>query len=230
MALYAIADLHLSGSSQKPMDIFGSHWFLHHEKIKENWLAHVTDEDTVLIAGDISWSMKLNEAIVDLDWINNLPGRKILIRGNHDYWWSSISKLNSLYEEMHFLQNNFYTYQDYGICGSRGWICPNDYKFTKDDEKIYLREINRLKFSLEAARKHHHQKLIVMLHYPPTNDLHEASLFTRLFEEYEVEKVIYGHLHGEESYHGGLKGIVNHVEYHLVSCDYLDFKLKKLLE
>jgi len=229
MSLFAIGDLHLSGSTDKPMDIFGNHWFLHHEKIKENWIKRVKEEDTVLIAGDISWGMKLLDAKIDLDWINLLPGRKILIRGNHDYWWSSITKLNSLYEDMNFLQNNFYTYEDYGICGSRGWISPSDNKYTKEDEKIYIREHNRLQLSLEAARVAGYKKLIAMLHYPPTNDQHEASLFTKEFEKYRVDKVVYGHLHGEESYSAGLQGIHNGVEYNLVSCDYLNFNLYKLL-
>lgn len=229
MALYGIADLHLSGYTDKPMDIFGSHWFLHHEKVRESWMTQVTEEDTVLIAGDISWGMKLQEALIDLDWINQLPGRKILIKGNHDYWWSSLSKLNSLYQDMNFLQNNYYTYGEYGICGTRGWICPNENKFTKEDEKIYLREENRLKLSLEAARKGGCKKLIAMLHYPPTNDNHEASLFTKTFESYGVERVIYGHLHGEDSYKAGLQGSFNNIEYSLVSCDYLNFKLYKIL-
>ncbi|KAB3531627.1 serine/threonine protein phosphatase [Alkaliphilus pronyensis] len=229
MALYAIADLHLSNSTDKPMDIFGSHWFLHHEKIKENWCNNVAIEDTVLIAGDISWAMNIEAAKADLNWINQLPGKKILIKGNHDFWWSSITSLNSLYEDIHFLQNNFYTYEDYAICGTRGWLSPNKTKFTQQDEKIYQREVHRLILSLEAAKKEGYSKIIVMLHYPPTNEDFEASLFTKTLEEYNVERVIYGHLHGVDSFKAGLQGIHRGVEYHLVSCDYLDFKLLKLI-
>ncbi|WP_026478741.1 metallophosphoesterase [Alkaliphilus transvaalensis] len=229
MALYAIADLHLSGSVDKPMDVFGEHWLFHYEKIQKNWLEQVTEEDTVLIAGDISWAMKMEEAMVDLEWIHRLPGRKILIRGNHDYWWASIKKLNQLFDNLDFMQNNYYTYEDYAICGTRGWTCPNPFKFTEQDNKLYLREGQRLRASLDMAQKAGYSKLIVMLHYPPTNDHFEPSLFTEILEEFRVEKVVYGHLHGEDSYKAGITGLHNNVEYHLVSCDYLDFDLMKLI-
>ncbi len=229
MALYAIADLHLSGSVDKPMDVFGDHWLKHHEKIQENWIKQVSEEDTVLIAGDISWAMKLEEAMVDLKWIHQLPGKKILIRGNHDYWWSSINKLNQLFDNLDFLQHNFFIYQDYAICGTRGWTCPNPFKFTEQDDKIYNREAQRLKASIEGAKKAGYDKIIVMLHYPPTNDHFEPSLFTEMVEYYKVEKVVYGHLHGEESYLAGLQGLYGGVEYHLVSCDFLNFDIMKLL-
>ncbi|MBM7616336.1 metallophosphoesterase [Alkaliphilus hydrothermalis] len=229
MALYAIADLHLSGSVDKPMDVFGEHWYMHHQKIREKWLEKIQDMDTVLIAGDISWGMKLEEALVDLSWIHQLPGRKILIRGNHDYWWASITKLNQLFDGMDFIQNNFFTYGDYAICGTRGWTCPNPYKYTEQDEKIYIREGLRLEASIEKARKAGFRKFIVMLHYPPTNDHFEPSIFTEILEKYQVEKVVYGHLHGEDSYEAGIQGLHRDVEYNLVSCDYLNFDLVKLL-
>ena len=130
MALYAISDLHLAFNSDKPMGIFGEHWFKHDDKIKNNWLAKITDDDTVLIAGDISWSMKQDESRVDLDWIDSLPGRKIISKGNHDYWWTSISKLNKMYENTNFIQNNYFTYGDYAICGTRGWICEGTKGFS----------------------------------------------------------------------------------------------------
>ena len=137
MALYAIADLHLASSGEKPMDIFGEKWSNHHEKIKDNWLGKITEEDTVLIAGDISWSMKMEHGIEDLEYINKLPGKKFFVRGNHDYWWTSINKLNSMFEGMKFIQNNFFTYGDYAVCGSRGWILKNNPKFNEHDQKIY---------------------------------------------------------------------------------------------
>lgn len=210
------------------MDVFGDNWYLHHDKIKDNWLELVKEEDTVLIAGDISWSMKMEDGMKELDWIDQLPGRKIIIKGNHDYWWGSITKLNSLYENMDFIQNNFFTYEDYAICGTRGWICPGTERFEDKDLKIYKREVNRLKLSLDSAREAGYMKIIAMLHYPPTNERFEDSAFTDLFKEYSVEKVIYGHLHGP-FYYKLLNGERDGIEYFLTSCDYLDFKLIKLM-
>lgn len=229
MAIYVIGDLHLSFNSDKPMDIFGDNWERHYEKIRNNWIEKVTQEDVVLIPGDISWAMKLEDAKQDLDWINDLPGKKVLLKGNHDYWWSSLNKLNKLYEDMYFIQNNHYGYKDYGICGTRGWLCPNPVKFDEHDEKVYLREANRLRMSLESANKAGYDKYIVMLHYPPTNEQLEQSLFKDIIEEYNVEKVVYGHLHNQESFKKGLKGFHDGAEYFLTSCDYLDFDLLKLL-
>ena len=230
MALYAISDLHLALSTDKPMDIFGGHWVNHDEKIKKNWENKITEEDTVLIAGDISWSMKHEDSKMDLDWVNSLPGKKIISKGNHDYWWTTVTNLNKLYDNMKFLQTNFYEYGEYAICGGRGWICPNDFKFDDNDEKIYKREENRIRLSLQAAKKKGYSKFIVITHYPPTNDKLEESLFTNLYEEYGVEKVIYGHLHGKESFKMGLKGVRNGVEYILASCDYTDFNLIKIMD
>lgn len=229
MALFVIGDLHLSISSEKPMGIFGSNWENHHNKIQKNWIENIRAEDTILIPGDISWAMDHEQAKEDLDWINNLPGRKILLKGNHDYWWGSIQRLNSMYSKMDFLQNNYYIYDDIAICGARGWTCPNESKYTEHDKKIYSREINRLKLSLDQAVRNNHDKIFVMTHYPPTNDQKELSDFTRLYEFYGVKKVFYGHLHGEESFEGGLKGNVNGVEYYLTSSDYLDFNPLKVL-
>ena len=173
MALYTISDLHLGFNVEKPMDIFGDKWKNHCDKIKNNWLEKITDEDTILIAGDISWSLKAEDSVYDLDWINELPGNKIISKGNHDYWWTSISKLNSMYEKTKFLQNNYYTYKEYAICGTRGWICPGANSFTSKDEKIYKRELIRLRLSLEAAKKDNYNSIIVMLHYPHTNEKFE---------------------------------------------------------
>ncbi|MDI9476961.1 MAG: metallophosphoesterase [Natronincolaceae bacterium] len=231
MAIYAIGDLHLSGDSDKPMDIFGEHWADHGDKIKASWLEKVKKDDAVLIPGDISWAMTLEKAMVDLEWIAHLPGTKYLIRGNHDYWWKSITKLNSLFDSMNFIQNNSFTYMEYVICGTRGWICPNSYKFTDHDEKIYLREVNRLEMSLKSAKQRQGYKgIIAMMHYPPTNDKLEPSLFTETFEKYNVDYVIYGHLHDEISYDYGLQGIHNGVSYRLVSCDYVNFELVKIIK
>ncbi|HHW67923.1 MAG: uncharacterized protein PWP07_917 [Epulopiscium sp.] len=224
MSIYAIGDLHLSGSVDKPMDKFGKNWENHAEKIKKHWLDIISEEDTVLIPGDISWGMTLEEAEIDLQYIYELPGKKILIRGNHDYWWKSVTKLNTIYDNMYFLQNDFTVAESFAICGGRGWICPNDTKFTAHDQKIYEREEKRLRLSLLAAKKANYDRIIVIMHYPPTNENLEPSIYTQLFEEFKVEKVIYGHLHGKESFNLGLQGHYNGIEYRLVSSDYIDFK------
>jgi predicted phosphohydrolase len=228
MALYAISDLHLALSVDKPMDVFGDNWYKHDEKIKNNWMDIVSDEDTVLIGGDISWSINMEEGLKELQWIHELPGRKIIIKGNHDYWWGSISKLNNLYDNISFIQNNFFNYEDYAICGTRGWTCPGGDKYTAKDEKIYKRELIRLKLSLDSAKKMGYNKYICMIHYPPTNEKFEGSGFTEILEEYKVEKVIYGHLHGN-SLNRVLNGCRNGVEYIMTSSDYLDFKPIKIL-
>lgn len=230
MSLYAIGDLHFSTSVNKPMDIFGDNWDNHQNKIIDNWKEIITNEDVVLVLGDTSWAMNMNEAKEDLDIINNLPGKKVFIKGNHDFWWSSLSKLKSAYEDIIFLQNSYYKYGNIGICGSRGWLCPNEVKFDEDDEKIYKREKLRLKMSLDAAIKGGCNEFIVITHYPPTNDKLEESEFTKLFEEYKVKKVIYGHLHGKDSFEMGLKGARNGVEYILASSDYINFKPIKIME
>lgn len=222
MALYAISDLHLSLSGDKPMDVFSEEWKNHDVRIRENWLKKVKEEDTVLLAGDLSWSMKLQGGKEELDFVAELPGRKIIIKGNHDYWWGSISKLNSMYDNMDFIQNNFFVYEDYAICGTRGWVIPGSSLFGVTDEKIYRREILRLRLSLDAAKKKGFQKFIVMIHYPPVNETFKDSEFTDIFEEYGVEKVIYGHLHGK-SLQRVMTGERKGVEYILTSCDYIGF-------
>ena len=228
MALYAISDLHLAFTTDKPMDIFGEKWIKHDEKIKENWISKIKEEDTVLIAGDISWSMKSSDSKGDLDWINDLPGKKIISKGNHDYWWSGISKLNSMYDNTKFLQNNFYVYEDYAICGSRGWILEGSDRFTEKDKKIFNREIIRLRLSLDKAKEAGFEKFIVMIHYPPINERIEESAFTEIVKEYGVEKVIYGHLHGPSlatAFNGEHEG----VNYIITSCDYLNFDPIRIL-
>ena len=229
MALYTISDLHLGFNVEKPMDIFGDKWKNHCGKIKKNWLEKITDDDMVLIAGDISWSLKEEDSKYDLDWINELPGKKIISKGNHDIWWNSISKLNAMYENTKFLQNNFYVYEDYAICGTRGWICPGSDKFTSKDDKIYKRELIRLRLSLESAKKQGFDKFIVMLHYPPTNETFEESEVIKILKEYNVEKVIYGHLHGPVLYGEVLDGNLDGIEYILTSADYLNFNPKRIL-
>lgn len=230
MSLYAIGDLHLSTSVDKPMDIFGKNWAGHEEKIAENWIKKINKDDTVLLLGDISWGTKMAEAKSDLDMIDNFPGKKICIKGNHDYWWGTVTKMNSMYESIEFINTNFYVYGEYAICGGRGWICPNDYKFDESDEKIYKREGIRIEMSIKSAIKAGFEKIIVITHYPPTNDSLEPSIFTEIYEKYGVERVYYGHLHGEESFEMGLKGERNGIIYSLVSADYIDFDPVKVMD
>lgn len=229
MALFAIADLHFSFSTNKPMDIFGDHWKNHSQKIIKNWKSIVKEEDTVLLPGDLSWGMRLEEAAADLDVIYRLPGRKILLGGNHDYWWKSSSKLEARYPGMRFLKNDFDRYEDWAVCGTRGWLCPNDVWFTEQDKKIYEREQVRLKLSLDAAMGKGAENIVLMMHYPPMNDKKEDSAFTELFREYPIKKVVYGHLHGETSHATGFQGERYGIEYELVAADYIDFCPKRIL-
>lgn len=230
MAIYAIADLHLSFSVDKPMDVFGEHWEGYEEKIKDNWLKTVNENDLVLIPGDISWAMHLRDAKIDLKWIDDLPGKKLLLKGNHDYWWSSLAKMEGLFESVYFLHNNYFDYNGIAICGTRGWLCPNENKFTEHDEKIYKRELARLTLSLDSAKKNGFKKIIVMMHYPPTNDQQENSGFIDIFKEYNITKVIYGHLHTKNAFNKSYKGIYDGIDYVLVSSDYLNFDLVKITD
>lgn len=232
MGIYAIGDPHLSFAENvdKPMDVFGEEWKDHAEKIKESWMVQVGPEDTVVVAGDISWGLKFEEALPDLQWIHNLPGKKVMLKGNHDLWWQGIGKLNSLFDDMTFLQNTCVTLDDTIICGSRGWTCPGSDDFTEDDKRIYDREVLRLEFSLEAGAKARDmgQEIIAFTHYPPTNEKKQPSDFTRLFEKYGVKRAYYGHLHRENTYKRGITGNFNGVNYELISADKLGFKLKKI--
>lgn len=232
MKIFAIGDLHLSFGEkvEKPMDIFGGQWVGHAEKVCKNWKKWVQKEDTVIICGDISWGLRLEEAKADLDWIYRLPGKKILFKGNHDLWWQSVNKLNQLYQDetMFFVQNQCKVVTDpqtgmrTAVCGTRGWICPGTEDFGVHDKKIYERELLRLRFSLEEGRRAGADRIIGVLHYPPTNDKLQSSGFTQLMSEYGVETCVYGHLHGKESFGHGMQGVFCGVRYSLVSLDYLE--------
>lgn len=229
MGLFAIGDLHFSFAAPKPMDIFGAHWKGHDKKIIENWKKTVGPEDTVLLPGDISWGMRLADAAADLDVIDRLPGRKMLLSGNHDYWWKSSSRLAGQYPKMKFLKNDTAVWEEWFICGARGWTCPNDTAFSAEDEKIYRRELIRLRLSLDCAMGQGAEKILVMLHFPPVNEKHEPSGFTEVFSQYPVAEVVYGHLHGESSHQMALEGEWEGIRYHLTSSDYLDFCPKRIL-
>lgn len=229
MKIFAIADLHFDGKKEKPMNIFGDNWTNHEEKIIENWKATVENDDLVLIPGDISWAVKLEEAIDDLQRIDGLPGTKIIGRGNHDYWWATSSKLDKLgLKSIKFLKNNSYEYEDAVICGTRGWDTMEEHSEEVYNQKIFLREIGRLKASLESAGKS--KKIIIaMLHYPPFDSDGLPNKFFETLREYNAGMCIYGHLHGEEGHKNVREGMIDQISVHCVSSDYMDFKLKRIM-
>ncbi|MBR3719680.1 MAG: metallophosphoesterase [Firmicutes bacterium] len=236
MNVWAIGDLHLSFDPriEKPMDIFGGSWVGHDKKVKEIWERLVEPEDLVILAGDISWALRLEEALEDLKWIDALPGTKLILKGNHDLWWSGISKVKNAckdLESLHFLQHDAYVFGRAVVFGTRGWTCPGakDYK-EEEDGAIYRREVMRLSMSLAEARKAVQSVeqetgkkayLIGAMHYPPRNEKFEPSGFSELLESSGAAQVVYGHLHGQNAFKNGLQGIFNGVEYSLVSLDKL---------
>ncbi|MDY0236222.1 MAG: metallophosphoesterase [Gudongella sp.] len=227
--IYAIGDLHFDSSEQKPMDIFGDNWIGHKDKIVEDWKTRVKDNDMVLVPGDISWALKLNEAIPDLELIDSLPGKKIFIKGNHDYWWEGISRLKALkLNSIVFLRNNSFIYKGIAIVGTRGWTSRDSDGFDESDEKIFKREILRLEASISSIETKVVKK-IAMLHYPPFNNKLQPNEFVEVLREYNVDTCIYGHLHAE-GHKYSVEGEVCGIDFHLVASDYLDFKLKLLVE
>ncbi len=230
MNIYAISDLHLSATQDKPMNIFGAGWEGHFEKIKADWLDKVRACDVVLIPGDISWAMKLSDALVDLRSLADLPGKKVFIRGNHDYWWNGITKLRDAApnDSFYFLQTDAVRIGEFVIVGSRGWTCPGSADYTEQDQKLYVREGERFRLAfLDAERlKQEGDKLIAMIHYPPMNVKKEDTLFTDLFKANGVEKVVFGHIHGAVYF--PYKTEKDGVEYILTSCDKVGFSLVKI--
>lgn len=231
MKVFAISDLHLSLNNPKPMDIFGGAWENYIDEIVESWNTLVSDEDIVIISGDISWAMNLSDAIDDLNFIGNLPGYKIILRGNHDYWWKSISSIRKvLPKKMFAIQNDCLRIDDVLICGSRGWTVPEGKNQSEDDKKIFDREVIRMELSLKEMSKMRKSgdKVFCMVHYPPFNSRFENTPFTDLFEKFEVDAVIYGHLHGRDS-RAKLTLNKNGLDYYLTSCDKLNNVLKQIL-
>lgn len=228
MAVWAISDLHLP-ARQKPMDIFGPHWANHFERIREDWLERVQAEDVVLLPGDLTWAMHLEEAQEDLEQIGALPGKKLLLRGNHDYWWSSIGRVRRMLPEGSFaLQNDSILLNGRLFAGSRGWVIPAEPDGDSDDARIYRRERQRLEMSLKHARaRSEDAPLTVMMHYPPRSEGNAG--FADIFAAYGVENVVYGHLHGA-GLSGAISGEVDGIVYHQVSCDGLGFKLAKIFD
>ncbi|MBQ6922265.1 MAG: metallophosphoesterase [Clostridia bacterium] len=230
MKIYAISDLHISANGEKPMEIFGGNWVGYLDRIKEDWNGKVNDDDVVLIAGDISWAMKAEEVSPDLAFFDGLKGKKVVIKGNHDYWWTGIGKVRGLMPENCFaLQNDSIKFGKVVICGSRGWAVPDSPDFKESDRKIYLREAERFRLSLASAKKsvEDGDKLIVMIHYPPFTSKKEDTLFTELFEEYKADAVVFGHLHGKFVRYDKIT-VKNGVKYYLTSCDQTDNKLTEI--
>lgn len=230
MKIFAISDLHISTNTNKPMDVFGGNWINYLDKIFEDWNDKVSDDDFILIGGDISWAMNIEDAKADILLLSKLKGKKILIKGNHDYWWSGIGKVRDILPENFFaLQNDSLSFDGFTVCGSRLWSVPGSPDFTEQDNKIYLREAERLKLSLASAKKIMKQgdKLIALVHFPPFNVKRENSLFTEIFEKNNVDIVIYGHLHGKNVRADKLV-VKNGVKYYLTSCDQVENKLTEI--
>ena len=225
MKVFAISDLHLSSSVNKPMDIFGPGWDNYFEKITADWKSKVGDDDVVLIGGDISWGISIEEASSDFALLSALPGQKVVLRGNHDYYWNSLSKLRTAFPDFLFLQNNCIRLGNILIVGSRGWTIPSN-DTTEEDQKIYNRELLRLKMSLDAMKNQRCDDDIVvaLLHFPPFDVLFNDSEVTALLEEYKVDKALYGHLHGKNA---RVSPVVekNGIPYLLTSCDLTGNKL-----
>lgn len=256
MSIYAIGDLHLSLNKEKPMDIFGGNWKNHEQKIKENWKNTVQDNDLVILPGDFSWEMHLKDMYNDFAYLNDLPGKKILLKGNHDYWWTTLAKMREFLQEnkfvnIDFLYNNSYLFEEKIIAGTRGWAL-ND---TENSNKMNHREEERLKLSLQSGVDNFGDKeIICIMHYPPIvaeesrisqenvneieNNNEEAkneelnknlkiSNYVQIMKQYNVKTCLYGHLHGE-SHKEAFEGNYDGIQFKLVSSDYLDFKLYKL--
>lgn len=234
MALYTISDLHLPIGIDKPMDIFGSKWDNYVERVRKNWNAIVEKDDTVVLPGDISWATYLEQSIPDFSYINSLPGKKIILKGNHDYWWTTMAKLNKFREDnsfssIYFLQNNSYLYNGIGICGTRGWSYIGRDEGTEEDKRIYEREAGRFRLSVLDAKKSGAKSLIAFFHYPPTDSEYTENAFTEIMHEEGIELCVYGHIHNAR---GKVfpEGEHNGIRYMLVSCDYRDFFPVKLCD
>ena len=223
MQLYGIGDLHLSlGVPEKPMDIFHG-WENYMQLLEQHWRAMVQPEDTVVLAGDLSWGMTLPQAKADFAFLETLPGQKIILKGNHDYWWNSMKKMQQFFadngfESLHILHNNHYAFQQYGICGTRGWVSING---ETADAKVLAREVQRLEVSIQSALKEQLTP-IVFLHYPPVYTGTSAPEIVATLKAYGIRKCFYGHLHGNAIRYA-VQGDVDGIRYKLVSADGLRF-------
>ena len=225
MAIFAISDLHLSTTCDKPMNVFSSKWDNYTDKMRENWNKIVSENDYVIIPGDISWATYLEDAVTDFEYIHSLNGKKLISKGNHDYWWTTLNKMNLFLNENGFdsisiMKNTAHMIGDTAICGTRGWIIPSS--AVGEDAKIFEREKQRLILSLEDASAMGAKNIICAMHYPPVSKESENSEFLDIMNAYGVKRCIYGHLHGI-SHASAPIGIFSGIKLQLVSCDYLNF-------
>lgn len=228
MALYVIGDTHLSLGSSKPMDVFGGAWEGYVDKLTEG-LSVLRPEDTLVVAGDVSWGMSLEESEKDFAWLHALPGKKIIIKGNHDYWWNTASKMNRFFadkgfDSLHILHNNCMHYGDTALCGTRGWFYEEERE--GQNEKVFKRELQRLETSLKAAGE---AEKICFLHYPPFYSGYCCEPILELLEKYQVKACYYGHLHGG-SHRLAIQGLRGNVDYRLIAADYLKFRPEKIMD
>ena len=228
MALFAIGDLHLCLGAPKPMDIFGGAWVGYMDKLRQG-MEIIGPEDTTVLMGDLSWALDLESARADFAWINQIPGRKIILKGNHDYWWSTAAKfqkfcLENEFTDLHILNNNFYEYDGCAICGTRGWYFEEK-RSSEHDEKVFKRELIRLEASLKAAGE---LPKLVFLHYPPRSKGYECPEILELLQRYGVRRCFYGHLHGP-SHKLATEGIWDGVDYALLAADFINFRPQKIL-
>lgn len=226
MALYTLSDLHLSHGVKKPMDVFGGRWQGYMDKIEKNWLAIVQPEDTIVIGGDVSWGIDFQEAKADFLFLNQLPGRKIILKGNHDLWWNTVRKMDAFLQEngienIFWLHNNCYFYQDTAICGTRGWFYEEDFK-ESHDQKIFNRELIRLETSLKLAKAKNPAEIYCFLHYPPLYTKFRCEEIISLMQQYHVTCCIYGHLHSD-SLRYAVEGMHEGIDFKLVSGDHVNF-------
>ena len=229
MALYAIGDTHLSLGSAKPMDVFGGAWENYVDKLREGF-SDVQAGDTVILCGDLSWGMSLEETLPDFQFIDALPGTKYIVKGNHDYWWTTANKMLTFWADhgltsLHLLHNNCAFYNEVALCGTRGWFFDAQQAAAETD-KVYRRELIRLECSLQAAGEA--EEKLVFLHYPPKYQGYIFQDIVDLLEKYRVSRCFYGHLHGP-SHKLAIQGVAGGVDYRMVSADYLDFKPEKIL-
>ena len=228
MAIYTIGDLHLSFNDPKPMDIFGKNWENHEEKIKRDWISKVGKEDTVIHPGDFSWAMYLKDTVKDFDYLNSLPGKKIMLKGNHEYWWTTITNMKKFLNEhnfnnIDFIQNNSIEVENKVICGTRGWSLVNE---SEDEKRLIAREALRLELSIKSGLEKN-KEIIVFMHYPPIIKQNMDNEFTKVLKKYNIKKCYYAHLHGK-SIQEAVEGNIQGTEFKLVSADALDFKLLKI--
>ena len=228
MALYAIGDLHLCLGADKPMDIFGGAWVGYMDKLRQG-MSKITPQDTIVLLGDLSWALDLEDAKADFDFINQIPGRKIILKGNHDYWWSTVAKFNKFcqqsgYTDLFILNNNHYEYNGYAICGTRGWFFEEE-RSGQHDEKVFKRELLRLEASLKSAGD---LPKIVFLHYPPKYKGYECPEILELLKRYDVRRCFYGHLHGA-SHAVAMEGIWDGIDFCLAAADKIGFQPIRVL-